>query len=230
MSNSFLSSNLFQTKTHLFIIGTAPEKFLSLTAFNDIISEKKKDKWSMINTIRNWTASVSLFLFLMPLASAQLTPNIWKKFIGEPVPTGTPDLIDYSYAGYKNGEEGIPEDFGYKVHNVTDYGSIPNDGKSDSAGIRAALSAASSGRSIVFFPPGQYDVLLDDDVKEPFIVRGHHVIIRGSGAQGTGSGGTTLKMHNELVEGSEFLFATPGAYFDWDTKTNVNGSFPNSIK
>ena len=184
----------------------------------------------MTNKIKNWTATAALFLFLLPLASAQFTPNIWKKFIGEPVPAGTPDLIDYSYAGYKNGEEGIPEDFGYKVHNVTDYGSIPNDGKSDSAGIRAALRAASSGRSIVFFPPGQYDVLLNDDVKEPFIVRGHHVVIRGSGAQGAGSGGTTLKMHNELVEGSEFLFATPGAYFDWDTKTNVNGSFPSGAK
>ncbi len=29
------------------------------------------------------------------------TPNIWRKFIGEQVPDGTPDLIDHSYAGYK---------------------------------------------------------------------------------------------------------------------------------
>ena len=73
----------------------------------------------MINKMRNWTAAASLFLFLflLPLASAQITPNIWKKFIGEPVPAGTPDLIDFSYAGYKNGTEGIPEDFGYTVYN-----------------------------------------------------------------------------------------------------------------
>ena len=184
----------------------------------------------MINMIRNWTASVLLLLFLLPLASAQLTPNIWKKFIGEPVPAGTPDLIDYSYAGYKNGEEGIPEDFGYKVHNVTNYGSIPNDGKSDSAGIRAALSAASSGRSIVFFPPGQYDVLLDDDVKEPFIVRGHHVIVRGSGAQGAGRGGTTIKMHNKFAEGEDKLFITPPVDNGWSNRPRVIGSFPSGMK
>ena len=70
----------------------------------------------MIKKIRNWTVVAFLFLFLMPLASAQLTPNIWKKFIGEPVPVGTPDLIDFSYAGYKNGTEGIPEDFDYPIY------------------------------------------------------------------------------------------------------------------
>ena len=184
----------------------------------------------MTKKTKNGAVTAALFLFLLPFASAQLTPNIWKKFIGEPVPAGTPDLIDYSYAGYKNGEEGIPEDFGYKVHNVTDYGSIPNDGKSDSAGIRAALSAASSGRSIVFFPPGQYDVLLDDDVKDPFIVRGHHVIVRGSGAQGASSGGTTLKMHNELTEGSGRLFITPPVDNGFSNKPGVIGSFPSGMK
>ena len=182
--------------------------------------------------MRNWTAAALLFLFLLPLASAQLTPNIWKKFIGEPVPVGTPDLIDYSYAGYKNGEEAIPEDFGYTVYNVTDYGATPNDGRSDSAGIRAALSAAASGRSIVFFPPGQYDVLLDGDVKEPFIVRGHHVILRGSGAQGAGRGGTTIKMHNHLTDPNrnQFLFVPQGIDGGWDGAPRVKGSFPSGIK
>ena len=71
----------------------------------------------MINKMRNWAAAASLFLFLLPLASAQITPNIWKKFIGEPVPAWMPDLIDFSYAGYKNGTEGIPEDFGYTAYN-----------------------------------------------------------------------------------------------------------------
>ncbi len=184
----------------------------------------------MTNKIKNWTAAALLFLFLLPFASAQITPNIWKKFIGEPVPVGTPDLIDFSYAGYKNGTERIPENFGYTVHNVTQYGATPDDGKSDSAGIRAALDAAAVGNSIVFFPSGQYDVLLNNDVKDPFVVRGHHVIIRGSGAQGAGSDGTTIKMHNELAIGSEMLFVTPGADFDWDTKTRVNGSFPSGAK
>ena len=175
--------------------------------------------------------AVWLFLFLLPLASAQLIPNIWKKFIGEPAPVGTPDLIDYSYAGYKNGTEGIPEDFAYTVHNVTRYGATPDDGNSDGAGIRAALDAAAIGRSIVFFPPGQYDVLLDDDVKDSFIVRGHHVIVRGSGAQGAGKGGTTIKMHNEFAEGNERLFVTPGVDNGWSRGVpSVSGSFPSGMK
>ena len=186
----------------------------------------------MINKIRYWTVGAVLFLFLLPLASAQLTPNIWKKFIGEPVPAGTPDLIDYSYAGYKNGTEGIPEDFAYTVFSVTDYGATPDDGISDTAGIRNALEAASSGQSIIYFPPGQYDVMLDDDVKDPFIVRGHHVIVRGSGAQGAGRGGTTIKMHNHLTDPNrnQLLFVPQGIVGGWDGSPRVKGSFPSGIK
>ena len=184
----------------------------------------------MSKKIRNWTVAALLSLFMLPLASAQLTPNIYKKFIGEPVPVGTPDLIDFSYAGYKNGEEGIPEDFDYPIYNVTDYGAIPDDNKSDTAAIRAALDAASSGSCIVFFPPGQYDVLLDDDIKEPFAIVGHHTIVRGSGAQGAGNGGTTIKAHNTIASNSPFLFQTISAEFDWGSKTNVRGSYPSGAK
>ena len=185
----------------------------------------------MKKKIKNWTAATLLFLFLLPLASAQLTPNIWKKFIGEPAPVGTPDLIDYSYAGYKNGEEGIPEDFAYTAYSVTDYGAIPNDGKSDTTAIRNALDAAAVGRSIVFFPPGQYDVLLDEEVKDPFIVSGHHVIVRGSGAQGAGRGGTTIKMHNKFAEGDgNKLFRTPPVDNGWSNRPHVIGSFPSGVK
>ncbi len=182
----------------------------------------------MTNKMRSWIVSASLFLFLMPLASAQLTPNIWKKFIGEPTPVGTPNLIDYSYAGYKNGEEAIPDDFPYTVYNVTDYGATPDDGGSDTVAIRKVLDAAAVGRIIVFFPPGQYDVLLDEDVKNPFIIRGHHVIVRGSGAQGAGSGGTTIKMHNELTKGR--LFVTQDVDNGWSNRPRVSGSFPSGMK
>ena len=184
----------------------------------------------MINKIRNCIVVALLFMFLIPLASAQLTPNIWKKYIGEPAPIGTPDLIDHSYAGYKNGTEGIPEDFDYPVYNVTDYGAIPNDDKSDTTAIRAALDAAAAGSCIVFFPPGQYDVLLADDIKEPFVIVGHHTIVRGSGAQGAGNGGTTIKAHDAIASNSPFLFGTVNAEFDWGSKTNVKGAYPSGAK
>ncbi len=189
----------------------------------------------MTKKIRNCIAGAVLFLFLLPLASAQLTPNIWQKFIGEPVPVGTPDLIDFSYAGYKNGEEGIPEDFAYPILNVTDYGAMPDDGESDTQGIKTAIDAAnaSGGSVILFFPPGQYDVFLDDDPKEWFVIREHHVIVRGSGAQGAGRGGTTIKAHNTLDNPNDLtMFTTHGVHVrdtGYPVATRVNGSFPSGI-
>ena len=181
----------------------------------------------MINKIRNWTAAASLFLFLLPLASARLTPNIWKKYIGEPAPAETPDLIDYSYAGYKNGEEAISETFALPVFDVTDYGAVPDDDKSDTEGIKTALHAAYTGRQggIVFFPPGQYDVLLDGEPVDQIIVSGDNVIVRGSGAEGAASGGTTIKMHNNLTSGLR-LFKTRWRSNGQRSSTRVKGSFP----
>ncbi len=184
----------------------------------------------MINKIRNATAiSLFLFLFLLPLASAQLTPNIWKKFIGEPVPAGTPDLIDYSYAGYKQSEEAIPDAFALPIFDVTDYGAVPDDEKSDTDGIKAAISAASSGGGIVFFPPGLYDVLLDSEPAEQIVVSGDNVIVRGSGAEGASNGGTTIKMHNVLTSGLR-LFKTRWRSNGQGSSTRVKGSFPKGTR
>ena len=189
----------------------------------------REDKRTIMKKIRNWTAALSLFLFLLPHASAQLTPNIWKKFIGEPVPVGTPDLIDYSYAGYKNGEEAIPDTFVLPVFNVTNYGAVPNDEKSDTDGIKAAISAASSSGGIVFFPPGLYDVLLDSEPAEQIVVSGDNVIVRGSGAEGATNGGTTIKMHNVLTS-SLRLFKTRWRSNGRGSATRVKGSFPKGTQ
>ncbi len=185
----------------------------------------------MIKKVKNWTAIALLFLCLLPLASAQLTPNIWKKFIGEPVPVGTPDLIDYSYAGYKNGEAAIPDTFDLPVFNVTDYGALPDDDKSDTEGIKAALQAADTGQQggIVFFPPGHYDVILDGEPTDPIIISGDNVILRGSGAEGAAHGGTTIKMHNNLTN-TRNLFATPWRRNGRGSSTRVRGSFPKGTR
>ncbi len=183
----------------------------------------------MIKKIQNWTATALLFLFLLPLASAQLTPNIWKKFIGEPAPLGTPNLIDYSYAGYKNGEEAIPETFALPIFDVTDYGAVPDDDKSDTEGIKAALRAARDQGGIVFFPPGHYDVLLNDEPADQIVVSGDNVIVRGSGAEGAANGGTTIKMHNALTSGLR-LFKTRWRSNGRGSSTRIKGSFPRGTQ
>ena len=186
----------------------------------------------MVNKIRNWTTVVLLCLFMLPLVSAQLIPNIWKKFIGEPTFVGTPDLIDYSYAGYKNGTEGIPEDFAYTVFNVTDYGANPDDGKSDTQAIRNTIDAAKRG-GIVFFPPGQYDVLTSTDNNfDPIIIPESNIILRGSGAEGAIKGGTTIKMHKERVNNRGWEVTLFGTRWlgrgSWSTF--IKGSFPKGTK
>ncbi len=186
----------------------------------------------MINKRRNWTAVILSFLFLLPMALAQITPNIWKKFIGEPVPVGTPDLIDYSYAGYKQGEKAIPDDFAWSVFDVMDYGAIPNDGRSDTQAIRNTIDAAKKG-GIVFFPPGQYDVLTSTDSNfERITIPGSNIILRGSGAEGAIKGGTTIKMHNDISNDRGWevtLFRT-----QWlgrgRSPTFIKGSFPKGTK
>ena len=160
------------------------------------------------------------------------TANIWRKFIGERVNANVPNLVDYSYAGYKNGEERIPDNFNLRVFNVTDYGAMPNDNLSDTAGIKSAANAARSNGGIVFFPPGQYDVIMDGDPTGPIWISGDNVIVRGSGAAGAKYGGTTIKIHNKVTEGewSKVLFHAGSSSSGWNSKTFVKGVFPKGTR
>lgn len=71
----------------------------------------------------------------------------WRNF-----KAGTADnvLLDYSYAGYKHGEE-APADvwgLGYKVYNVVDYGADPTGVRSSRGALAALLKELKlSGRS-----------------------------------------------------------------------------------
>ena len=142
-------------------------------------------------------------------------PDIWKKFIGENTwqdSDDVPDLIDFSYAGFKNGEEGIPEASG-RIIDVTDHGAVPNDGRDDTNAINSALAAARTN-DIVYFPAGKYDVFKDVDRGGQFIVNPtwpatakDQIIIKGAGAQGAPRG-TTIKRHSPLRNNFRFTFTT----------------------
>lgn len=90
-------------------------------------------------------------------------------------------LLDYSYAGYKHGEVAPPEKDeliaqGYKIYDISQYGGVPNDGKSDREAFAKALVAAGANRTdkdgvirfqagnvkaIFYFPEGDW-VLQDE--------------------------------------------------------------------
>ena len=160
-------------------------------------------------------------------------PNVWKKFRGDPVPDSVPDIIDWSYAGYKNGNEPIPDGAGLTIYSVTDYGAIANDNNDDTRAIRETIKQTDHKGGIVLFPPGQYDIFMNGpEVK--FILKGHNIIVRGAGGAGAKKGGTTIKMHNP-TPGTDVLdnhiFAV---YFQGNGRqhsggtgiTRVVGSFP----
>ena len=99
-------------------------------------------------------------------------------------------LPDYSYAGYRWGDEPIPTPTaasGATVIRAADHGVEPDDGRDDTAGLRAAVAAADGveGWAVVELPAGTVELrnLL-------FVERGRFVL-RGAGS---GAGGTVLSM------------------------------------
>lgn len=101
-------------------------------------------------------------------------------------------LIDFSYAGYRNGEEvpdwrSAPRNF----FDVTDYGAIPGDGRDDIEAIQAAIDAAAVEGGIVRFPRGTFDFDVGT-ARRHLHVHASNVILLGAG---DGINGTILHDH-----------------------------------
>lgn len=106
--------------------------------------------------------------------------------------TPKPYLPDYSYAGYRWGEQPLPLPEG-RVIDVLDYGAVPDDGDDDTKAIQSALAEAHeiTGPVIVHIPPGQFIV------REILFIERSNIVFRGSGS---GSDGTTLYVPRPLGE------------------------------
>lgn len=124
---------------------------------------------------------------------------IWQKFTGAIDNPEIPKLFDYSYAGYKRGEEGIPDKFDdLAIFNVLDYGAIANDTLSDQNAIQAAIDAATlNNGGAVFFPPGEFLVNVNPTEANPIEIRSSNIILKGSGY---GKNGTTINMVNHMLQ------------------------------
>ncbi|MFH1497099.1 MAG: glycosyl hydrolase family 28-related protein [Verrucomicrobiota bacterium] len=84
-------------------------------------------------------------------------------------------LPDFSYAGYRNGEQKIPD---YPVTaNVTAFGAKGDDDVDDTAAFQAALTKTESGAILV--PPGRY--IISDFLK----ITRPGVVLRGAGINQT---------------------------------------------
>lgn len=95
-------------------------------------------------------------------------------------------LPDYSFAGYRWGDEPIPTPT-ETIIRATDYGVVADDGLDDLSGLRRAIAVANEveGWVVVELPPGEVEIQ-----NLVFIERGQFVL-RGAGS---GEGGTVLSI------------------------------------
>ena len=108
-------------------------------------------------------------------------------------PAGSP-LIDFSYAGYRNGAQGKNlRELGLLAFNVIDFGAVPDDGGDDIDAIQRAVdSAAAIGGAVIYFPRGQYD--FDVETTGRYVhVSSSNIFLLGYGEE---AGGTVIFDHH----------------------------------
>ncbi|MFD1616285.1 DUF4955 domain-containing protein [Gelatiniphilus marinus] len=136
---------------------------------------------------------VCFFLLFQLHLQAQNPSALYQNWVDAQINNSEPILPTFSYAGYHNGEIGLPASFSQPVYNVTNYGAVANDGISDKSAIMATIAAAEANPTggVVFFPPGRF-VVNDgsvDDLSEVIRISKSNIVIKGSGS---GVGGTEL--------------------------------------
>lgn len=112
-------------------------------------------------------------------------------------------LLDYSYAGYMHGEIAPPnvETLGYKVYDITDYGAVPNDGKSDKEALIKVLEAmgatrgkdkdairyqkSTGAKAIIYFPEGEFILQADGEQNQTLRLTMGDLVIKGAGKDKT---------------------------------------------
>ena len=93
--------------------------------------------------LRSLTVGIAAFAITNAPVFAQEMPRI----LADAETSAKYPLPDFSYAGYGFGIEPIPEV--KTVIKISDHGAIPDDGKDDSAAIKAALAAANDSKTPV---------------------------------------------------------------------------------
>lgn len=182
---------------------TAPQNNPKGETYEDIIYIKIFSK-------EGYCRMVKLPVKLLNTTMDAAATTAWNEFI-----SGSENnvLLDFSYAGYMYGESAPPETAelvaqGYKVYDVTNYGAVPNDGKSDREAFMKVLAEIAgtnnikqedggmtdryikeNAKAIIYFPEGNY-ILQDADSKDRRIRMSMGKIV----LKGAGRDKTTLEM------------------------------------
>ncbi|MHC4392098.1 MAG: DUF4955 domain-containing protein [Planctomycetota bacterium] len=154
-----------------------------------------------------FVVSLMVTACVMGRATAQETTPLWKQFVKAKANGEEPTLPDFSFAGYHHGERAIPKIEG-PIFDVTDFGAVPDDNKSDQAGLQKALdAAAAAGGGVVSLPPGRFLINTDRKAMRSLTLTSGNVVLRGSGA---GRGGTQIAMvHPRDPTNPKLMYSTP---------------------
>ena len=173
-----------------------------------------------------------------------------KVYTGEDIMNRKDLILDFSYAGYMHGESAPVEAaaWGYKTYDVTAYGAIPNDGKSDRDAFLACIEAATGQKfaqsdksltlahkekanAIIYFPEGEFILHTSEDnhtnasgavFSRTIQIRAGNIILRGAGRDKT-----TLVMQDPNLPTDESVLYSSPLMIDFKhnsglgTKTNV---------
>lgn len=137
--------------------------------------------------------------------------KVWQEFREDAVRGEASKLPDFSRAGYRRGETGIPDVRG-PIFNVLDYGAVADDQTSDEAAIRsAAVAAEKAGGGVVFFPKGTYLLWTSRNQIDPIRIHSSRIVFRGEGDY---EGGTILHFIHHGLNVGEYGVPKLGSEFN----------------
>lgn len=128
---------------------------------------------------------------------SSLYPNNWLPPASS-ASFATAKLIqDFSYAGYRRGEEPIPTVTG-PVFNVTNYGAVANSLSDSTVAIQNAINAAAAaGGGVVLFPAGEFRV--SPQGGQCLSISSSNIVLRGAGTSQTFLLNTSYTMNGKAV-------------------------------
>ncbi|MGG1516479.1 glycosyl hydrolase family 28-related protein [Paenibacillus oryzisoli] len=114
-------------------------------------------------------------------------------------------LPDFSYAGYKYGEEEMPEHL--VLIPVSDFGIVPDTGMDVTERIQQLIDTVGKrGGGVLFFPKGRYDLRMDPGKDNYLKMNYSHVVLKG---EGSGSDGTVFYQHRPILS-EKMPWLSPG--------------------
>ena len=181
---------------------------------------------------------IAFYFLLISIKFYGQNPSVfYQNWLDAQVNNTLSTLPTFSYAGYKNGEVSLPSYFSQHVYNVTDYGAVANDNKSDKNAIIATIAAAEANANggIVFFPPGRFIVndadpqeagVVADDPAEIIRITKSNIVLKGSGR---GNGGTELyqKSHTTHPNMATRDWSCPYLFLFWNGEDSANTFLTN---